>query len=255
MFHYKNFTPDHSIERVVPTGHLFILFELDGIPRHTYDNESLEPLATFTKAWISGMHKNHLSISAHQDSEMFVVQFKPFGSYPFLRLPIEELNNQVIPAEEIFGADILELREQLLTKAESADKFLVAEKWLERRFDETKIPEASLLSVFSELVEHPVSAHQKIIENYPKTQKHLISQFKKYAGLTPKVFHRILRFNELLQQIRNQEKISWGQIADQCGYADQSHFIKEFKQFSGFNPQEFLKRNFNKDEPNFFPLD
>ena len=255
MFHYKGFMPDHSIERVVPTGHLFILFELDDIPRQTFDNESLKPLATFTKAWISGMHKNHLSISAHQDSEMFVIQFKPFGSYPFLQLPIEQLNNQVLPAEEVFGAEILKLREQLFAKTESAGKFLIAEEWLKGKFDDTKTPGSALLSVFSELINHPISAHQKIIENYPNTQKHLINQFKKYAGLTPKVFHRILRFNELLQQIRDQEKISWGQIADQCGYTDQSHFIKEFKQFSGFNPQEFIKRSFNKDEPNFFPLD
>ena len=255
MFHYKDFRPDHSIERVVPTGHLFILFELDNIPRNTFDNESLKPLGTFTKVWVSGMHKKHLSISAHQDSEMFVIQFRPFGAYPFFQSPIEAFNDRVVPGEEIFGTEILQLREELLAKPHSTDQFLVAEKWLERKFDETRVPDPALLAVFKELINHPVSAHQKVIENYPKTQKHLIDQFKKFAGLTPKVFHRILRFNELLQQIRNQEKISWGQIADQCGYTDQSHFIKEFKQFSGFNPEEFIKRDFNMDEPNFFPLD
>ena len=43
----------------------------------------------------------------------------------------------------------------------------------------------------------------------------------------------------ILLKIKNQEKIEWPQIAYEFGYADQSHFIKEFKAFSGFNPQEF----------------
>ena len=86
IFHFKDFIPDHSIERVVPTGHIFIIFELDGFTRNTFDNSTLKPNNTFTKVWVSGMHKNHISISAHKKSEMFVIQFRPFGGYPFLSL-------------------------------------------------------------------------------------------------------------------------------------------------------------------------
>ena len=69
------FMPDHSIERVVPDGHIYLIFELDGLTRHTYHNDDLSPKAEFSKAWLSGMHKHYISISAHQDSEMFVIQF------------------------------------------------------------------------------------------------------------------------------------------------------------------------------------
>ena len=90
---------------------------------------------------------------------------------------------------------------------------------------------------------------------YPRSQKHLIHLFKKYIGLTPKWYQRILRFNDLLKQIQNKENIAWADIAYRCGYTDQSHFIKEFKHFSGFNPREFIKKEFHQDKPNFFPLD
>ena len=80
-----------------------MIFELDGFPRHTYDNESLKPNATFTRVWISGMHKHYISISAHENSEMFVIQFKAYGAYPFLHHPIEKLNDLVVPAEEILN--------------------------------------------------------------------------------------------------------------------------------------------------------
>ena len=107
IFHFKDFMPDHSIERVVPTGHIFILFELDGIPRHTFDNETLKPNQTYTKVWISGIHKNYISISAPQNSEMFVIQFKPLGAFPFFHFPIERLNEKIVPAETILGKEIL----------------------------------------------------------------------------------------------------------------------------------------------------
>jgi len=255
IFHFKDFIPDHSIERVVPTGHVFIIFELDDIPRNTIDNITLKPNKTYTKAWISGIHKNYISISAHPKSEMFVIQFKPFGTYPFFHFPAEDLSEKILSYEEVFEKELLVLRENLLKQEASLDKFNVAEKWLISRFNESKVPSKELLSVIEKLETEPVSNFNDVIGSYPYTQKHLIDQFKKYIGVTPKYYQRILRFNEILQQIQQKESISWSQVAYQCGYADQSHFIKEFNHFSGFNPQEFIKKEFNKDESNFFPLD
>lgn len=255
IFHFKDFTPDHSIERVVPTGHVFIIFELDNIPRNTFDNTTLKPNKTYTKVWISGMHKNYISISAHQKSEMFVIQFKPFGTYPFFHFPTENLNEKICASEEVFENELLILRDNIIKQPTSQNKFKVAENWLSKRYDATKVPSEELLTVIKKLQQEPASHLSKIIDHYPHTQKHLIDQFKKYVGLTPKYYQRIVRFNDILFQIKQQESILWSQVAYQCGYSDQSHFIKEFKHFSGFNPKEFIKQEFNKDEPNFFPLD
>jgi AraC-like DNA-binding protein len=254
IFYFKHFTPEHSIERVVPTGHIFIIFELDGIQRNTFNNKTLKPNGTFSKVWISGVHKNHLSISAHQDSEMFVIQFKPFGGYPFFQFPINQLNDKVIPAQEIFGKEILDLRKFILNSLTSTKKFSQAENWLISKLDINKFPDEALMLIINQFTNQPLSNHSTIVNSYPKTQKHLISQFKKFCGHTPKIFHRIVRFNDILQQINNEQHISWSQIAYLSGYADQSHFIKEFKEFSGFNPQGFIKQKFNKGETNFFPL-
>ncbi|MTI33579.1 helix-turn-helix domain-containing protein [Xanthovirga aplysinae] len=255
IFHFKDFMPEHSIERVVPTGHIFIIFELDNIPRNTFDNETLKPNNTFTKVWVSGMHRNYISISAHQKSEMFVIQFKPFGAYPFFYFPIESLNERILPAKEVFGEELLDLREKLLIQGTSKGKFRLAENWLMNRFAAKKTPPTDLLNVLKNLQREPATNYPQVIENYPNTQKHLIDQFKRYIGLTPKYYQRILRFNEILQQIQQKEKIVWSQVAYQCGYTDQSHFIKEFKHFSGFNPQEFIKQEYHQEEKNFFPLD
>lgn len=255
IFYFKDFQPEHTIERVVPTGHLFIIFELDGINRNTFDNDTLKPKDTFSKVWISGVHKNYLSISAHKDSEMFVIQFKPHGAFPFLHAPIHELNDKVLPAQEVLGGSILELREKIIKCVSAEEKFEAAEIWLNGRFDAVLQANKDLMNIVNELSTNSSYDHKLIINRYPKTQKNLIDQFKKYCGYTPKVFHRISRFNEILTKINDKEIINWSQIAYECAYADQSHFIKEFREFSGFRPEEFVKLGYNKDEPNFFPLD
>jgi AraC-like DNA-binding protein len=255
ILYLKDFTPDHSIERIVPTGHIFIIFELDDIPRNTFDNESLRPIKTFTKVWVSGTHRNFISISAHQHSEMLVIQFKPTGAFPFLHCPVQQLNDKVVSAEEIFGQEILELRNKILLAPLPQSKFEVAATWLTDRFDTRKEAPEYLLAFTDRLQKKSVANLNEIIGSYPSTQKQLIRHFKKYVGLTPKYYHRILRFNEILVKIKNREKVSWAEVAYSCDYADQSHFIKEFFLFSGFNPQEFIKIGFAKEQTNFFPLD
>lgn len=255
IFHYDSLVPDHRIERVVPTGHVFIIWELDNQVRHTYDNDSLEIKDSFSNIWISGVHKNYLSISAVQNAEMLVVQLRPQGAYPVLQRSVDELNDQVVGAQHIFGKEVLSLRQRIINTNTAEDKLELVANWLSEKIDLTKAPDMELDALLNKLKEQSYNQHKEIVSSYSKTQKHLIDQFKKHFGLTPKTMHRVYRFNLLLQEIHNKKSISWSDIAYQFGYSDQSHFIKEFKAFSGFSPKDFIKSNFHNDQPNFFPLD
>jgi AraC-like DNA-binding protein len=255
IFHFKDSEPDHSIERLVPTGHSFIIFELDGIERHTFDNETLKPNATYREAWVSGVHRDYISISAHQHSEEFVIQFKAFGAHPFLHLPMYQLADKVVSGDEILDGVLLDLREDLYTASSSSDKFAVAEGWLNSRFDKKLAPPTTIVDVIVRLQAEPASKLKEIISSYSGTHKHLISQFKKFVGIPPKHFQRILRFNDVFIQMQTDQFLSWADIANSCGYSDQSHFIREFKKFSGFNPESYLSEEFEDDTTNFFPLD
>lgn len=254
LFHYRDWQPDHSVERVVPSGHVFLIFELDGIERHTYDNDSREVNGCFRGGWVSGMLRHYISISAHPDSEMFVIQFRPAGARPFLHLPLDEFSERVVPGEEVLEGELLSLRERLTAAGSRETKFALAEDWLRARYREDLAAPCSIVDVVDRLAAEPGERYADAIAAYPGSRKHLISEFRRYLGVTPKYYQRILRFNDVLRVIQSEGPVAWSAVAHHCGYSDQSHFIRDFRYFSGFNPAEFLRQGFDA-QTNFFPLD
>ena len=65
-------------------------------------------------------------------------------------------------------------------------------------------------------------------------------KFKEYVGISPKLFARIARFQSSLDLIRKKDYTKFSDIAFENEYADQSHFIRSFKEFSGFSPSQYL---------------
>ena len=254
LMFFEGYNPSHSKERVVPTGHIHLLIELDDIPRHVYDDD-LNPSQTHEGAWVSGMHRRHLNIYAPPQSSMFVVRFGHIGSYPILHIPTHTLNDRLVDAKDIFGESATIFRKKMRSADSPSEKFRLAEDWLFSRFKSDYRPPKAIEELVATLVSSPAGKLKDIIDSYPHSQKSLIAQFKKYVGHTPKYFQRILRFNDILNQINRNRHIKWSDIAYQTGFSDQSHFIKEFKHFSGFNPNEFIEKDFDGRDENFFPLD
>jgi len=63
--------------------------------------------------------------------------------------------------------------------------------------------------------------------------------FRHHVGLTPKYFSRIIRFSNIFKLIEKGDP-SWVDVAYLTGYYDQSHFIRDFKAFTGEEPSKYL---------------
>ena len=64
--------------------------------------------------------------------------------------------------------------------------------------------------------------------------------FAEEVGLTPKLFGRIVRFQQVLRVIDSGKRVTWARLAATSGYYDQAHFINDFRAFSGINPTAYL---------------
>ncbi len=237
---YSNFDSPHPIDRLIPDGTANLIIELGDEPQYIYDNDSLAPKTKYTKAWISGMQLDFISISA-SNKGLCVIQFHAAGAYPILHIPAYELNNRVVDAELILGKSILDLRDKISETAGMEKKFEVIEGWLTSRLRNQTVPEEVVKYAVHQTMMSP--SHATINELIVKTgysHKHFIRLFSKYVGITPKQYQRIIRFNHVLESINNGHYVDWASLSLDCGYYDQAHFIKEFRKFSGLNPQEYL---------------
>ena len=69
--------------------------------------------------------------------------------------------------------------------------------------------------------------------------KRFIERFKAQVGVSPKRYCRIRRFQQAVARAHRGRPVDWAQVALDCGYYDQSHFIHEFRAFSGLTPTAY----------------
>ena len=74
------------------------------------------------------------------------------------------------------------------------------------------------------------------------SRKHLIAQFRDRIGLPPKRVARLIRFGRAVDRLTRQPHRGLAEIALDCGYADQAHLNRDFRQFTGGPPTEMMRR-------------
>ena len=72
------------------------------------------------------------------------------------------------------------------------------------------------------------------------SHRRFIEVFRDQVGLTPKVYWRLQRFRQVLQRVHRAPRVEWADLALECGYYDQAHFIRDFRAFSGLSPSAYL---------------
>lgn len=252
-FYLGSYNPEHEIERLIPDGTLSLVIELDYKERFIYDNSSFEAVQTCRYSWLSGMQNKYISISALPNTELVAIRFKPGGFFPFINSSVYKLYNRVISASEYFPDSIDELRASIIHQENVKDKLNLVQEWLDDNYKSAESINTSIYNACLKIVSNPTlnTLHQ-FKSDIRYSEKQFIHHFKIQVGITPKIFQRIIRFNQILPKLQGKETIEWTQISEECGYFDQSHFIRDFKRFSGFNPSEFLVSSSGRT--NFIPL-
>ena len=74
------------------------------------------------------------------------------------------------------------------------------------------------------------------------SHRRLIARFREQVGLPPKIMGRILRFDRVTQLLLDVEGPRLAEVAYECGYYDQAHLNRDFRDFAGTTPGDYLAR-------------
>lgn len=254
FIYYQGYQPDHSLDRFLPDGYAYVVFDLTDYPKYIYDNHTFKEIQSCRSVWFSGIREKYITIPSGRDSEMFIIYFRRGHAYPFVEMPMHELTDFVVDGELVMSTEILNIREKLFACPTLTQKFLSVEQYLTSAFAKKMTPNPFVDYAVKQLLIHP---HQQSIHQLAGrvgySQKHLIKIFKEHVGLTPKSFLKIIRFQKTIQDIAANKTPDWTRIAYESGYYDQAHFINDFKTFSGFTPNQYLQ--LQSDFTNYIAVD
>lgn len=239
-FWYSADAPLHVRGRVLPSGTLELVINLRDDEIGIFDLARTDQPHRLPGAVISGAYSRYFEPQVHES--VMGVHFRPGGAAPFLGVPAGELADNHVDLECIWGRAAREIRERLCEAATPEAKFSLLEaNLLQRlRWSRERHPAMSAALAALSVADEAVTIRE-VAREIGLCQRRLIQVFTCSVGLTPKRFQRVCRFQRVRERVRQADAPDWAQIALECGYFDQSHLIRDFRQFTGFSPGEFTR--------------
>ena len=173
------------------------------------------------------------------------IVFRPNGFHRIFSLPAKDTNNFIIYADDIFDKEVRFFYEQLSMAGSLVQMGALANTWLLGYLKKQKH------SYCNDAIE---MCSNHIIKNHGRTSVEKLSlyanmsirnferRFVEQVGVTPKLLCCTTRFNHALSLKLKKPWKSWSVIADESGYFDQMHLVKDFKRFAGTSPAVFLQQ-------------
>jgi len=240
FWYYEGYALPHAKERLLPTGTTELVINLREDHIETYGGDA-SAMQSFRGGVVCGPHSESFVIDTSQEESVIGVHFKPGGAFPFFKLPAGELHNLHVGLDDLWGAAACDLRDQLLAEATPEAKIRVLERQLLAQLTKPLSRHPAVSFALNEF--HTVPQARTIAEvtcQIGLSARRFIQVFNEQVGLTPKLFCRVQRFQQVLRQVGMRNDVDWANVASSCGYFDQAHFIHDFQAFSGFTPTAWL---------------
>lgn len=205
---------------------------------------------------VGGLHTSPALITHDGRQSGVQLALSPLGAQALLGLPAGELANADLDAVDVMGPFAQRLRERILATAGWADRFAALDALLLRRLgrgqpgsDRAAGPQAEVAWAWQRLCATdgtvPVT---ELAREVGWSSRHLGQRFRTEIGLSPKGAARVVRFDRTRRLLQRQtgagQQPTLAGLAAACGYYDQAHLAREFRQFAGCAPSRWLAEEF-----------
>lgn len=224
----------------LPTGDVVMILNL-GAPWLIGDDR--RPEALFD-SFVAGVDDARSFVAAAGPAQCLQIDFTPIGAYRVFRRPMADLAHRVTRLDDLSAGWAADLVDRLRDSPGWAARFDLADAAIARRIDGARAPAPGLVQAWHRLEAAdgrvPVAA---LAAELGWSRKHLATRFRDQVGVAPKTLARVLRFRRAVDRLDAVAAADWAGFAIECGYADQSHLIREFRALSGFTPGELVRRH------------
>src|SRR5258706_1002450 len=168
--------------------------------------------------------------------------FKPFSVYSLFGVSAQELTDNPVDLKLLPAKQTAELQERLLNADSAPEMLSLLDNYIFSLVTRVKSDVKLIKFATDEIAKNP---SKDILVHTQKelylTERCFQRLFEKNIGVSPNLFRRISQFNSAFHQLNTVHFTKLTDIAFENGYADQSHYIRAFKEFTSITPRDYLK--------------
>ncbi len=226
----------------VPLGMVDLIFHVDDNRRFAQVNDCWEQLPT---AFVVGIYTDAVSLRSRGDVNLFGCRLKPECLLQLFNIPPAALFNDFTSLDNFFGRGMNELAERISEAPDTVARMALMEAFLLKRLGDVKAGRNYLVEATRMI--RASGGNISISElsgNLYVSERQLQRSFKDTLGTNPKTYLRIIRFRNVYQHVQQARRaLNWADVTYSFGYADQAHFIRDFRSFSGTVPGNLLRNS------------
>lgn len=259
--YYKKFTPPLHLQ---PYVECFYIWEVDTLkplfvesPPSAFGSMVFNYGATYRvqnpkyqsvivpQSFLTGQATHTYQLSLLGKIGMVGIVFRPAAMHTLFNLPVSELTNERLNIGEILrGGDLRDLQDKIAESASHQERLGLLTQFLNKQLRENE-------SRFDRIdfVANKIVASRGIIQisdlstDLFMCRRQFERKFFQKVGLSPKYYARIRRMGYLCSLMAGKRQVNWQNLFYDCGYYDQAHFIKDFTEFLGRTPTDYIQNN------------
>lgn len=221
---------------LLPTDSIDVVINLASPIRYIFDGQIINAGAYH----FNGRREKAVTIMQSGDLRLFGVSFQPYGLYPFIKTPVNQLPHHIVNVESVSPSLAADIDRAVGTSKSIGQAICILEATLIRHLDVSSrdADAANVLRSF----QNWDSSISMFCNQTCLDIKQLERLCQKYIGLNPGKLKRVEKIQAASRQIiQLQSKDSLTTLAYDNDYFDQSHLIREFRTFLGLTPNKFRR--------------
>ncbi len=242
-----NVHEQHKQARISPSGFPELIFHFGDPVLIGFQNDATDVVP---RAMIAGQITRSINLMFSNSLHCFCVKLMPYALRALFNFNSSEFTNQAADLDCAAPSDYPGLYYRLRCNPGDRERITAIEEFLRHRLKMNRNCIHPVSEYFVKLVHSRTGIPFKTVMNeMGGSQRTLERKLKHDIGLTPKKFHRIVRFNKAYADIKNNPGLRLQDVVFHHGYYDQSHFVNEFREFTGSTPFRYFR---NEDNYNQF---
>jgi AraC-like DNA-binding protein len=190
-----------------------------------------------TCAFAAGLSDRHALVDSFGSQRGVQVDLTPLGAHMLLGLPMRELANRAVELGEVLGPAGARLPERLHDARGWPARFAILDELLLTRLSRARPASPDVAWAWRRLRETDGRLRVgDLAAELRCSRRHLAGRFGEQVGLPPKTLARLLRFSRAARML--EKGAGLGRIALDCGYYDQAHLNRDFREFAGLTPTQ-----------------